>query len=202
MREEKDYRKQRESCQQQDQEADYAQPSEDTDTDRGWGEAGVCLYSLPEKRYSKKSRLMKKADAVLGPMLKRLGIESGVRLERIRNDWFDIFDPSLSSHMFPSSCTEHELLLNVDSPAWIQQLTYYKKDIIRKLSLFGVTEVRFRLGKVRKKKQHDTTKKNSRELSDNDVSFASSVVADIRDEHLKEAIRKAIEKSLASVKTP
>jgi len=144
---------------------------------------------------------MKKADAVLGPMLKRLGIESGVRLERIRNEWFDIFDSTLSSHMFPSSCTEHELLLNVDSPIWIQQLTYYKKEIIGKLSSFGVSDVRFRLGKVRKKKQPDTIKKNVRKLSDDDVSFASAVVSDINDEHLKETIRKAIEKSLASVST-
>jgi len=144
---------------------------------------------------------MKKAEAVLGPMLKQLGIESGVRLERIRNEWFDIFESTLSSHMFPSSCTEHELLLNVDSPVWIQQLTYYKKEIIRKLSSFGVSDVRFRLGKVRKKTQPNSITKDVRKLSADDVSFASSVVLDIGDERLKEAIRRAIEKSLASVNT-
>jgi hypothetical protein len=145
---------------------------------------------------------MKKAEAVLGPMLKRLGIESGVRLERIRNDWFAILDPSLSAHMFPSGCTGQELLVNVDSPVWMQQLTYYKKEIIRKLSSYGIADVRFRLGKVRKKKQNDRGKKKARTLSADDVSFVSSLVSDIRDEHLKESIRKAIEKSLASTKSP
>jgi hypothetical protein len=144
---------------------------------------------------------MKKAEAVLGPMLKRLGIESGVRLERIRNDWFDIFDPSLSSHMSPAVCNEQELLLNVESPVWMQQLTYYKKEIIRKLSSYGITDVRFRLGKVRKKQQH-TEKKKTKELTGDDAAYITSVVSDIRDEQLKVSIRKAIEKSLTSVRTP
>jgi hypothetical protein len=145
---------------------------------------------------------MKKAEAVLGPMLKRLGIESGVRLERIRNDWFDIFDPSLSSHMSPAVCNEHELLLNVESPVWMQQLTYYKKEIIRKLSSYGITEVRFRLGKVRKRKPQPAQKKKATALTGDDAAYITSVVSDIRDEQLKESIRKAIEKSLTSVRTP
>ena len=63
---------------------------------------------------------MKKAEAVLGPMLKRLGIESGVKLERVRKDWNDIFDHDLVSHMYPALLKEGELLLNVDSPVWMQ----------------------------------------------------------------------------------
>jgi len=51
MRKEKDYRKQREPCQQQDQEGDYAEPPADTHTDRGWGKTCLCLYSLSEERY-------------------------------------------------------------------------------------------------------------------------------------------------------
>jgi len=145
---------------------------------------------------------MKKAEAVLGPMLKRLGIESGVRLERIRSDWFDIFDASLTSHMYPAGSTEHELLLNVDAPAWLQQLTYHKKDILRKLAPYGVTDARFRIGKVQKKKRLHQEKNNVRTLSDDDMSFASSVVSEISDEQLKESIRKAIEKSLAMTRKP
>jgi len=145
---------------------------------------------------------MNKAEAVLGPMIKRLGIESGVRLERIRNDWFDIFDASLTSHMYPAGAIEHELLLNVDAPAWMQQLTYYKKDILRKLAPYGITDARFRIGKVQKKKRLHQERTNVRTLSDDDISFASSVVSEISDEQLKESIRKAIEKSLAMTRRP
>lgn len=145
---------------------------------------------------------MKKAEAVLGPMLKRLGIESGVRLERIRSDWFDIFEAGLASHMYPATCTEHELLLNVDSPAWMQQFTYYKKDIVRKLAPYGITDARFRIGKIQTKRRQIPDRKKDRVLSEDEVSFAAAVVSGVSDERLKESIRKAIEKSLAVEKKP
>jgi hypothetical protein len=145
---------------------------------------------------------MKKAEAVLGPMLKRLGIESGVKLERIRRDWFDMFEASITLHMYPASCTENELLLNVDSPAWIQQFTYYKKEILRKLAPYGITDTRFRIGKVQKKKQQSSDSNKKRTLSDDDISFADGVVSGVTDAQLKESIRKAIEKSLAETRKP
>jgi hypothetical protein len=142
---------------------------------------------------------MKKAEAVLGPMLKRLGIESGVRLERIRSDWFDIFEPGLSSHMYPAGCTQDELLLNVDSPAWMQQLTYYKKDVVRKLAAYGITGVRFRVGKVQRRGRPPEERKKACMPSEDDISFAASVVSEITDPAVRESIRKAIERSLSSL---
>ncbi|HYQ48187.1 MAG TPA: DUF721 domain-containing protein, partial [Thermodesulfovibrionales bacterium] len=153
-------------------------------------------------RYRQEGRLMKKAEAVLGPMLKRLGIESGVKLERIRNDWFDIFEASLASHMYPAGCTEQEILLNVDSPAWMQQFTYYKKDIVRRLAPYGITDARFRIGKIRARNRQTPDRKKYRVLSDDEASFAATVVSGVSDERLKEAIRKAIEKSLAVKRKP
>ncbi len=145
---------------------------------------------------------MKRADTVLGPMLKRLGIESGVRLERIRNDWSVLFEPALAAHMFPSGCTGQELLLTIDSPLWMQHLMYYKKEILQKLSPFGITEVRFRLGKIRKPSSRQTLNRKSRQLSDEEVSFITETVSEISDEHLKKAISNAIEKSFSFRKRP
>lgn len=145
---------------------------------------------------------MKRADAVLGPMLKRLGIESGVRLERIRNDWLSIFDPRLSSHMFPAACSEQELLLHVESPAWMQQLTYYKREIIDRLSPYGITEIRFRIGRVRKPAIRQKVRQKAMHLSEEDMSFITGTVSEIKDEELKDTIRKAIEKSLRSCRRP
>lgn len=145
---------------------------------------------------------MKKAETVLGPMLKQLGIENGVRLERIRRDWPVIFEKSISSHMSPAVLNEGELLLHVESPAWMQQLTYYKKEIIQKLSPYAITDVRFRLGRITTKKRKQETEKPMRPLSPEEISFAASVVADIRNEELKDSIRKAIEKSLAADRKP
>ncbi len=139
---------------------------------------------------------MKRAETVLGPMLKQLGLESGVRLEKIRNDWPDIFEKTISPHMFPAALNEGALLLHVESPAWMQQLTYYKKEIIRKLSAYGITDVRFRLGRITNKRQIRTEQKPKRELSSEELSYAASAVSGIRNEALRDSIRKAIEKSL------
>lgn len=145
---------------------------------------------------------MKKAETVLGPMLKQLGIENGVRLQRIRNDWPDIFEKSISPHMFPAALNEGELLLHVESPAWMQQLTYYKKEIIQKLSSYAITDVRFSLGRITNRKKKQEVQKPKRALSSEEASFAASVVADIRNQALKDSIRKAIEKSLIADRKP
>jgi len=131
-------------------------------------------------------------------MLKGLGIESGVRLERIRRDWNSLFDRTISSHISPASLTEKELLLNVDSPAWMQQLTFCKKELIRKLSSYGITDIRFRLGKVKQAGRQSLPPATERDLSEEEVSFIDSVVSDIRDEGLKDSIQKAIRKSFTS----
>lgn len=145
---------------------------------------------------------MKKAETVLGPMLRHLGIESGVKLQRIRNDWHTIFDKSISSHMFPAVLNEGELLLNVESPAWMQQLTYYKKELLQKLASYGIQEIRFRLGKIPPRKKTGEKKKLTRELSADEVSFIASAVAGFSDENLKASIKKAIEKSLIADRKP
>ncbi len=138
---------------------------------------------------------MKKADAVLGPMLKRLGIESGVRLERIRKDWFALFEPTLTSHMYPAGCTEKELLINVDSPAWMQQFTYARNDILKKLSPYGIADLRFRIGRVRQQKSHKPHSGRQLPLSPDDAAFAAATVAHL-DAGLRESVRRAMERSL------
>jgi len=145
---------------------------------------------------------MKKAETVLGPMLKQLGIEDGVRLQRIRNNWSEIFEKSISPHMFPAALKEGELLLHVESPAWMQQLTYFKKELVRKLSAYGITDVRFRLGRITKKKPQQEAEKPMRTLSPEEVLFAASAVADLRNEALKDSVRKAIEKSMRADRKP
>jgi hypothetical protein len=143
---------------------------------------------------------MKKAASVLEPMLKRLGIEGGVRLERIRKDWLTLFDESLSSHMYPARCAEGELLLYVDSPVWMQQLTFHKRDIVGRLSPYGITGVRFTLGMIPKKRLHRNDVYNVRTLSSEDMTFIAEAVSGIADKGLKDAVRRACERSLASGK--
>lgn len=143
---------------------------------------------------------MKKTGAVLGPLLKNLGLESGVRLVRIRHDWYEIFDEQITSHLFPVSFSDRELLLHVTSPIWMQQFSYNKSEIIKKLSAYGVQNIRFRLGRIPQKQEIPPARK-APELTRENRFFITELLSDIRDENLKETIKKAVEKSLTS-RTP
>jgi hypothetical protein len=140
---------------------------------------------------------MEKADSLLGPLLRNLGIEEGVRLSRIKNDWHCIFEAPLSLHACPSRLSEGELLLNVDSSIWIHQLSFLKKAIIEKLAKYGVKDLRLRIGKIQPKKQQRQTRRAAA-LSSEDALFISELTSSISDEDLKTAVRGAIEKSIRS----
>ena len=143
---------------------------------------------------------MKKTGAVLDSLLKNLGLESGVRLARIKQDWYELFDEQITSHLFPVNFSEGELLFHVTSPIWMQQFSYHKSEIIRKLSTYGVQNIRFRLGRVPQKKLERTPLRKSRELTPENRLFISELLSDINDENLKDAIKNAAEKSLTSRK--
>jgi len=143
---------------------------------------------------------VKKTGAVLGPLLRNLGLESGVRLARIKNDWYKIFDEQITSHLFPVSFSDRELLLHVTSPIWMQQCSYHKSEIIKKLSAYDVQDIRFRLGRIPQKKQAISPPRKTSELTPENRFFISELLSDVSDESLKESIKKALEKSLTARK--
>lgn len=143
---------------------------------------------------------MDRAESLLAPILRRLGIDEDVRLLRIRKDWHIIFDRPLASHMSPSRLLEGELLLNVDSPIWMQQLSFSKNELLDKLRKYGVKNLRLRVGRV--SRRTDGTKgpeiPPQIELAAEDAEFLDQLISDIRDEELKETIRTVAKKSLSA----
>jgi hypothetical protein len=144
---------------------------------------------------------VKKTGAVLGPLLRNLGLESGVRLARIRNDWYEIFDEQITAQLFPASFSDRELLLHVSSPIWMQQCSFHKSELIKKLSAYDVQNIRFRLGRIPQKKQRTATTRKPLELTPENRSFLTELLSEVSDEDLKEAVKKAVEKSLTKRKS-
>ncbi len=141
---------------------------------------------------------MKRADSLLAPLIKNLRLEDAVKLGRIRAGWADIFEKPVSLHIFPAILKEGELLINVDSPMWMQQLSFYKDKMTDKLQGFGVKAVRLGLGKVipwEKEKGGKIILHKS--ITADDRSYIEKTVSPIRDEELREGIKKAIEKSIS-----
>ena len=143
---------------------------------------------------------MKRADSVLTPFIRELGIEDGIKLAEIRRNWYNLFDKPLSYHMSPFILSKGEILLNVDSPVWLQELTFYKEDIIKKMSSYGVKTVRFRLGRVSIKVKSGIQGQKSRveQLTTEELSYIEETVSKINDEKLKETVQKAMKKSFAT----
>ena len=104
--------------------------------------------------------------------------------------------------MSPSSLSGNELLLNVDSPVWLQELKFYKEDIIKKVAPYRVRAVRFRLGRVNPFAIQEGEKEGlkGKPLTACDRTFIDETVSNIEDEALKEVIKKAIAKAMKAGK--
>ena len=161
------------------------------------------MHEVSAFRCGKKSSLVKRADALLKHLVKDLGIEEGIRLAQIRFDWHTLFQKPLADHMSPFLLSEGELLLTVDSPVWIQELKFYREDILKKLASYQVRTCRFRLGKVNPPADRGAKRRGqkSRSLTDYDRSFIEEAVSDIQDGELKRTIQKTIARAITGGKT-
>ncbi|MEW6571431.1 MAG: DciA family protein [Nitrospirota bacterium] len=140
---------------------------------------------------------MHRADSLLASFIEEQGLQEKVRLENIKKDWHKLFNKPLSLHMYPSVLTGGELLLNVDSHVWLNELNYCKGDIVRKLSCHGVRNVRLRLGRVRKAVMPGAQKKGlkDRALSADEISFIEEMTSFVQDERLRSVLQSAMGKT-------
>lgn len=141
---------------------------------------------------------MNRIGSLIAPFSKGLGLEEAVRLEQIKKEWTGLVGAPLSVHICPAGLKNGELLINADSPAWLQQVTFFKSEIIRKLTPFSVKEVRFRLGRIMSKKPERVRVEQPqiKSLSSEEKKHIDDAVSIIKDHELRECIRKTVEKSM------
>jgi hypothetical protein len=145
---------------------------------------------------------MKRADSLLRSLISDLGIEDAVRLDEIKRNWNTLFREPLSFHMTPAAFSRKELLIVVDSPVWLQELKFYKEDIMKKLKLYGVAAIKFRLGRVPTQRSKSAGRKQeARKITENGHVFIREAVAGIGDKDLKKSLTVVLEKALSSGRT-
>ena len=146
---------------------------------------------------------MKKVDSLLRPIVRDFGIESDMKFIELEKNWHILFNEPLSYHMSPYRITEGVILLNVDSPVWLQELNYFKRDIVGKLSPYGVKDIRFKLGKVSIKNGAGIRNEGSgaKTFTPEELSYIEKTISHIADKELRGTVRRAIEKSISSRKT-
>jgi len=138
---------------------------------------------------------VKRVDDLLLPLVKDFGIQDNIRLAEIKKSWYSLFKDPLSSHMSPYKLSEGEILLNVDSPVWLHELNYFKKDIIKTLSSYGVRELRFRLGRVSTKAKSEVHRQN-KTLTTEELSFIEKTTSQLSDAEIRETVKRAMKKAL------
>jgi hypothetical protein len=148
-------------------------------------------------RDSKKGAV-KRLNEIISPILRESGLEEGVRLHLLKRKWKELFREPLSLHLYPSRLSGEELLVNVDSPVWLQEVSLHKEEILKVLEPFRIKEIRFRMGRVfhDKQKTANVSKVHKKPLSPQSISFIEEAIESIEDDELRAAIRATMERSL------
>lgn len=145
---------------------------------------------------------MEKVGSILSSTLRDLNLEERVAFESLRQRWQTLFKEPLSCHIFPAAFRDGELLINVDSPAWLQQVKFFKKEIIERLGDLPIKDIRFRHGRVHEASHENSGDKKTkgskevRELPESDILWIGQTVSTIGDPDLREDLKKTIEKAI------
>lgn len=146
---------------------------------------------------------MKRASSTLSELASELGLGGRLGLHRLKASWEKIFGDTLGSRMYPVSFSRSELLVEVDSPIWLQELSFLKAEILMKLKPYGVEGIRFRAGSARKRQAAGRGRPEepaAKGLTPSEEAFIEELGASVEDSELRESIRAAARKSLSSPK--
>ncbi len=140
-----------------------------------------------------------KLSSVLGNLLKAQGMESRLSEYRILGQWEETVGRVIASHARPVTVRGGKLFLNVDSPAWMQQLSMLKPEIIEKvnrgLGKAAIKGISLNLGEIPALGAPEE-RVVLRELTDEEHRTIEQYLGELRDADIKQSIRRVIEKDL------
>jgi hypothetical protein len=131
---------------------------------------------------------MEALNSILKKFIKDLGLESGIILNTIRNQWNEIVGQTIAAHTFPETIKGRVLTLLVDTPQWMHHLSFYKEEIIQKLKPYNMTGVRFKLGRL-PERSNGRQEEDNPILTEDDQRYIENTLRNIEDEELKEKLR-------------
>jgi len=147
------------------------------------------------------------AGSILASIFKNIGMEDSLTLSRLQREWATLFDEPLSLHIYPASLNNGVLVVNVDSPLWLQQLKFFKLAILKKFEGYRINTIDFRHGRTNPSRFKRTgnlsdmnnceqTPQPERTLDDADVEWIAQTLATVNDPGLQDSIRNVLEKAL------
>ncbi len=151
------------------------------------------------------ARKIDKIGTTLGKLLKARGLEGRIQEYRIVDQWNRAVGPAIARHAQPQALRGAKLSLVVDSPAWMQQLSLLKPEIIEKineaLGREAVRDIILRLGEVHVSDELPSDEGPAETaLGREERLKIERYVGNIRDPDTRDTVRRVIEKDLQSKK--
>ncbi len=131
---------------------------------------------------------MQRAGSILKKFLHNYGLETGLTLATIKNQWLKLVGQTIAIHTSPDLIKGNTLFINVDTPQWMHHLSFFKQDLCHKLKPYRITEVRFKLGKL-PEAVNISKEVNNVSLSEEDLRYIENTVRSVKDDGLKEKFR-------------
>lgn len=93
---------------------------------------------------------MQKISGILVKLMKQYGLEGKMLEYTIADKWEQIAGNIIAAHSRPDGIRYRKLYIIVDSNAWIQELSFYKTDLVTRVNnYFGkqiINDVFFKIG--------------------------------------------------------
>jgi predicted nucleic acid-binding Zn ribbon protein len=142
--------------------------------------------------------------ATLVKVLKTHGLEGRLSEYRIVGQWEKTVGKVIARHAQPLSVRAKKLTLLVDSPAWMQQLSLLKPEIMekvnRELGRDGIKDIMLRLGEVASREESPEDAMVRASLDEDDRAKIERSVQGINDPDIRESFRHLVEKDFLSKK--
>ncbi|MBI5197807.1 MAG: DUF721 domain-containing protein [Nitrospirae bacterium] len=71
---------------------------------------------------------------LLRNILRQYGLEGKLREYQLAQRWEEIVGQTIAGHTYPEAIRFKKLILRVDSSVWMQQLSFFKKDLVEKVN--------------------------------------------------------------------
>lgn len=130
----------------------------------------------------------------------------GGRLQeyRIFGQWEKIVGAAIARHAQPVTVRGKKLSLVVDSPAWMQQLSLLKPQIIEKVNASlreeAIKDITLRLGEIALTSKPDDPLPVRASLNDEERATIEKYLQGVEDAEIRESIRRVVEKDIQNKK--
>ncbi|MCX7914351.1 MAG: DUF721 domain-containing protein [Thermodesulfovibrionales bacterium] len=140
---------------------------------------------------------MEKIQSILNPLYDEIGLTKFLLLEEVKAKWDFLVGSPLNMHTYPFELRDSELIINVDSAIWLQQLKFMQSMILSKLGDYPIKSIRLRIGKIKKRRKgngHSQTpiKQHSKDFFKDEPEWLKIAISFVRDPEIKDQIRRAV----------